>query len=55
MSSATPFVKIIPRHRDHPSEDRDKLITITPESLITIVRNPDHDQPGIAITIARNQ
>jgi hypothetical protein len=48
-------VEIIPRHRDHRSGDRDKVITITPESAITIVRNPDHDQPGIAITIARNQ
>jgi hypothetical protein len=48
-------VEIIPRHRDHSSGDRDKLITITPESAITIVRNPDHNQPGIAITIARNQ
>jgi hypothetical protein len=40
MSSATPSVEIIPGHRDHRSGDRDKLITITPESVITIVRNP---------------
>jgi hypothetical protein len=38
-------VEIIPTHRDHRSEDREKLITITPESVITIVRNPDHDPP----------
>jgi hypothetical protein len=40
MSSATPPVEIIPAHRDHRSGDRDKVITITPESVITIVRNP---------------
>jgi hypothetical protein len=55
MSSATPSVEIIPGHRDHRSGDREKLITITPESVITIVRNPDHDRsesrsrsPGIS-------
>jgi hypothetical protein len=47
MSSATTSVKIIPGHRDHRSGDRDKLITITPESVITFRRNPDHDHPGI--------
>jgi hypothetical protein len=31
------------------------LITITPESVITFRRNPDHDHTGIAITIARNR
>jgi hypothetical protein len=55
MSSATPPVEIIPGHRDHRSGDRDKVITITSEPAITIVRNPDHDQPGTAITIDRNQ
>ena len=55
MSSATPSVEIIPGHRDHRSGDRDKLITITPESVITIVRNPDHDHPESVITMARNQ
>src|SRR5580700_9781657 len=55
MSSATPSVEIIPGHRDHRSGDRNKLITITPESVITIVRNADHDHTGTAITIVRNQ
>jgi hypothetical protein len=41
-------VEIIPGHRDHRSGDRDKLITITPELVITFRRNPDHDQPGIS-------
>jgi hypothetical protein len=50
-----PPVEIIPGHRDHRSGDRDKLITITPELVITFRRNADHDQPGIAITIDRNQ
>ncbi|HVB58271.1 MAG TPA: hypothetical protein VNE63_17830 [Candidatus Acidoferrales bacterium] len=54
MSSATPSVDIIPGHRDHRSGDREKLITITPESAITFVRNADHDRTGIVITIARN-
>jgi hypothetical protein len=54
MSSATPSVEIIPGHRDHRSGDREKLITITPESAITFLRNADHDHTGIAITIARN-
>jgi hypothetical protein len=55
MSSAPPSVEIIPGHRDHRSGDRDKLITITPESAITFHRNADHDQPGTAITILRNR
>jgi hypothetical protein len=55
MSSATPPVEIIPGHRDHRSGDRDKLITITSESVITFHRNPDHDQPGTVITIDRNR
>ncbi|MHB8412668.1 MAG: hypothetical protein ACYDDI_12090, partial [Candidatus Acidiferrales bacterium] len=33
---------------------RDPRITITPESVIIFPRNPDHDHPGIAITIVRN-
>jgi|SRR5580700_6609623 hypothetical protein len=45
MSSATFSVEIIPGHRDHRSGDHDKLITITPESAITIVRKADHDRP----------
>jgi hypothetical protein len=41
MSSVTsPSVENIPRHRDHRSGDHDLLITISPESLITILRNP---------------
>jgi hypothetical protein len=55
MSSATSPVEIIPGHRDHRSGDRDKVITITPESVITFRRNPDHDHTGIAIMIARNR
>jgi hypothetical protein len=54
MSSAPPPVEIIPEHRDHRSGDREQLITITPESAITFVRNADHDRTGIVITIARN-
>jgi hypothetical protein len=47
--------EINPGHRDRRSGDRDKLITITSELVITFHRNPDHDQPGIPITIARNR
>jgi hypothetical protein len=53
--SAAELGLLIPGHRDHRSGDRDKLITITTESLITIVRNPDHDRFGTVITIARNR
>jgi hypothetical protein len=45
MSSATFSVEIIPGHRDHRSGDHDKLITITPESAITIVRKADQQRP----------
>jgi len=48
-------VENIPGHRDHHSGDRNKVITIIPESLIIFGRNPDHDHPGIAITIVRNR
>jgi len=30
------------------------MITINSESVIIFPRNPDHDHPGIVITIARN-
>ncbi|MGA7795628.1 MAG: hypothetical protein WCA19_21555, partial [Candidatus Acidiferrales bacterium] len=33
----------------------DQLITISSESVIIFPRNPDHDHPGIVITIARNR
>jgi hypothetical protein len=52
MSSVTSPVEIVPGHRDHRSGDRDQLITISPESVIIIARNPDHDRPGIAIMIS---
>jgi hypothetical protein len=55
MSSATsPLRKTFRDHRDHRSATRDQPITITPESVIIFARNSDHDQPGIAIMIARN-
>src|ERR1700693_3851805 len=55
MSSvSSPLCKTFRDHRDHRSENRDPLITIIPESVIIFPRNPDHDHPGIAITIARN-
>jgi len=55
MSSATPPCG---KHSGAPNQ----LITISPEWVITIVWNPDHDQPGIGdhdrpeslITIVRN-
>jgi hypothetical protein len=55
-------VENIPGHRDHHSGAPNQLITISPEWVITIVWNPDHDQPGIGdhdrpeslITIVRN-
>jgi hypothetical protein len=55
-------VENIPRHRDHHSGAPNQLITIIPEWVITIVRNPDYDHPGIGdhdrpeslITIVRN-
>jgi hypothetical protein len=55
-------VQNIPGHRDHRSGVPHQLITISPEWVITIVWNPDHDQPGIGdhdrpeslITIVRN-
>jgi len=50
MSSATFSVGIIPRHGDHRSGDHHKLVTITPELAITIVRKADHESPGSAIT-----
>ncbi|MGC2488951.1 MAG: hypothetical protein WA412_09765, partial [Candidatus Sulfotelmatobacter sp.] len=31
------------------------MITISSESVIIFPRNPDHDHPGIVITIARNR
>jgi hypothetical protein len=55
MSSATPSVEIFPGHRDRCSGDHDKLITIKSEPVINFRRNADHDQFGIAITIARNR
>jgi hypothetical protein len=56
MSSATSSLwKTFRDHRNHRSENRDQLITISPESVIIFPRNPDHDHPGIAITIARNR
>src|SRR5271165_7193380 len=56
MSSAiSPLWKTFRDHRNHRSENRDQLTTITPESVITIARNSDHDRSGIAITIARNR
>jgi hypothetical protein len=56
MSSATSSLwKTFRDHRNHRSENRDLLITISSESVIIFPRNPDHDQPGIAITIARNR
>src|SRR5260370_39116532 len=55
MSSATSSLwKTFWDHRNHRSENRDQLITISPESVIIFPRNPDHDHPGIAIMIARN-
>jgi hypothetical protein len=55
-------VENIPGHRDHHSGAPNQLITISPEWVITIVWNPDHDHPGIGdhdrpeslITIVRN-
>jgi hypothetical protein len=55
-------VENIPGHRDHHSGVPNQLITISPEWVITIVWNPDHDHPGIGdhdrpeslITIVRN-
>jgi hypothetical protein len=55
-------VENIPGHRDHHSGTPNQLITISPEWVITIVWNPDHDHPGIGdhdrpeslITIVRN-
>jgi hypothetical protein len=55
-------VENVPGHRDHHSRELIKLIMIGPEWVITIVRNPDHDQSGISdhdrpeslITIVRN-
>jgi len=55
-------VENIPGHRDHHSGVPKQLITISPEWVITIVWNPDHDHPGIGdhdrpeslITIVRN-
>ena len=56
MSSATsPLWETFRDHRNHRSENRDPLITISLESVIIFPRNPDHDHPGIAITIARNR
>src|SRR6266849_4834711 len=56
MSSATSSLwKTFRDHRNHRSENRDQLVTIGPESVIIFPRNPDHDHPGIAITIARNR
>jgi len=55
-------VENVPGHRDHRSGVFDQLITIGPERVITIVRNSDHDHPGLGdhdrpeslITIVRN-
>jgi hypothetical protein len=55
-------VENIPGHRDHHSGVPNQLITISPEWVITIIWNPDHDHPGIGdhdrpeslITIVRN-
>jgi len=56
MSSATSSLwKTFRDHRNHRSENRDQLVTIGPESVIIFPRNPDHDHPRIAITIARNR
>src|SRR6266852_424961 len=56
MSSATSSLwKTFRDHRNHRSENRDQQNTISPESVIIFPRNPDHDHPGIAITIARNR
>ncbi|MGA7764838.1 MAG: hypothetical protein WCA27_01300, partial [Candidatus Sulfotelmatobacter sp.] len=56
MSSATSSLwKTFRDHPNHRCENRDQLITISSESVIIFPRNPDHDHPGIVITIARNR
>jgi hypothetical protein len=55
MSSATSFLWKTFRDPNHRCENRDQVITISSESVIIFPRNPDHDHPGIVITIARNR
>jgi hypothetical protein len=52
-SAPLPLWKTFQLHRDHRSGNREKLITIISESVITIIPNTDHDHPGIVITSLR--